>query len=44
MKEQLKISVRFFDDREIRAVCDDACSKWWFIVLDIEGAQNEEAD
>ena len=44
MKEQLKISVRFFDDREIRAVWDDDCSKWWFSVLDIVGALNEEPD
>ena len=44
MKEQLKISVRFFDDREIRAVWDDNCSKWWFSVLDIVGALNEEPD
>jgi cell filamentation protein len=44
MKEQLKISVRFFDDREIRAVWDDVCSKWWFSVLDIVGALNEEPD
>ena len=44
MKEQLKISVRFFDDCEIRAVWDDDCSKWWFSVLDIVGALNEEPD
>ena len=44
MKEQLKISVRFFDDREILAVWDDNCSKWWFSVLDIVGALNEEPD
>lgn len=44
MKEQLKISVRIFDDREIRAVWDDDCSKWWFSVLDIVGALNEEPD
>jgi cell filamentation protein len=44
MKEQLKISVRFFDDREVRAVWDDAHSKWWFSVLDIVGMLNEEPD
>ena len=32
-----KISIRFFDDREVRAVWDDAESKWWFSVLDIVG-------
>jgi len=42
MKEQLKISIRFFDNREVRAVWDDECSKWWFSVLDIVGVLNEE--
>ena len=32
-----KISIRFFDDREVRAVWDDKGSKWWFSVLDIIG-------
>ncbi|MDP2060942.1 MAG: Fic family protein [Flavobacteriaceae bacterium] len=44
MKEQLKISIRFFDDREVRAVWDDEYSKWWFSVLDIVGVLNEELD
>jgi hypothetical protein len=44
MTEQLKISIRFFDDREVRAVWDDEYSKWWFSVLDIVGVLNEEAD
>ena len=44
MKEQLKISIRFFDDREVRAVWDDVHSKWWFSVLDIVGVLNEEKD
>ena len=30
-----KISIRFFDDREVRAVWDDENSKWWFSVVDI---------
>ncbi len=30
-----KISIRFFDDREVRAVWDDQHAKWWFSVLDI---------
>jgi cell filamentation protein len=29
------ISIRFFDDRELRAVWDEQHSKWWFSVLDI---------
>ncbi len=44
MKEQLKISIRFFNDREVRAVWDDENSKWWFSVLDIVGVLNEEPD
>ena len=32
-----KISIRFFDDREVRAVWDEANAKWWFSVLDIVG-------
>jgi len=44
MKEQLKISIRFFDDREVRAVWDDENTKWRFSVLDIVGALNEEPD
>ncbi|MBS1488949.1 MAG: Fic family protein [Bacteroidetes bacterium] len=44
MSSQLKISIRFFNDREVRAVWDDASSKWWFSVLDIVGILNEEPD
>ncbi|MBP6302844.1 MAG: Fic family protein [Bacteroidia bacterium] len=43
-KEQLKISIRFFNDREVRAVWDDERSKWWFSVLDVVGILNEEPD
>jgi cell filamentation protein len=44
MKEQLKISIRFFNDKEVRAVWDDEHSKWWFSVLDIVTVLNEEQD
>lgn len=30
-----KVSIRFFDDREVRAIWDEENSKWWFSVLDI---------
>jgi cell filamentation protein len=43
-KEQLKISICFFNDREVRAVWDDERSKWWFSVLDVVGILNEEPD
>ncbi|HIU63717.1 MAG TPA: Fic family protein [Candidatus Avacidaminococcus intestinavium] len=39
-----KISIRFFDDTEVRAVWDDANSKWWFSVLDIVGVLRDETD
>lgn len=43
-KEQLKISIRFFNDREVRAVWDDTNAKWWFSVVDVVGILNEEPD
>jgi Protein involved in cell division len=39
-----KISIRFFDDREVRAVWDDENSKWWFSVLDIVGVLRDESN
>jgi cell filamentation protein len=39
-----KISIRFFDDREVRAVWDNEHSKWWFSVLDIIGVLRNESD
>lgn len=30
-----KISIRFFDDREVRAVWDEEKNKWWFSVVDV---------
>ena len=43
-KEQYKKSIRFFNDREVRAVWDDEHNKWWFSVLDIIAAINEQDD
>ena len=43
-KEQHKKSIRFFNDREVRAVWDEEQSKWWFSVLDIIAAINEQDD
>jgi len=37
-----KKSIRFFNDREVRAVWDEEHSKWWFSVLDIIAAINEQ--
>lgn len=39
-----KISIRFFNDREVRAVWDEGNSKWCFSVLDIVGVLNEQPD
>ncbi|MDR3062499.1 MAG: Fic family protein [Dysgonamonadaceae bacterium] len=35
MSNNTKISIRFFNDREVRAVWDEANNKWWFNVVDI---------
>jgi cell filamentation protein len=39
-----KVSIRFFDDKKVRAVWDDKTSKWWFSVLDIVGVLRGEDD
>ncbi len=37
-----KVSIRFFDDREVRAIWDDEQNKWWFSALDIVGVLRDE--
>lgn len=44
MNLKQKISIRFFNDQEVRAVWDEQYAKWWFSVLDIVGVLNEEPD
>ena len=39
-----RISIGFFNDREVRAVWDEENSKWWFNVVDIIGVLNEQDD
>lgn len=39
-----KKSIRFFNDREVRAVWDEENSKWWFSATDIVRAINDEED
>lgn len=39
-----KISIRFFDDREVRAVWDEENAKWWFSVLDIVAVLSNQDD
>lgn len=40
--EQTKKSIRFFNDREVRAVWDDERNCWWFSAIDIVRAINDE--
>ena len=39
-----KISIRFFDDKEVRAIWGDESSEWWFSVVDIVGVLSRSAD
>lgn len=44
MKDNTKISIRFFDDREVRTIWDEENSKWWFSVLDIVAVLTNQDD
>jgi cell filamentation protein len=44
MPSATKLSIRFFGDREVRAVWDEARSRWLFSALDVVGAVNGEDD
>lgn len=39
-----KKSLRFFNDREVRAIRDDENSCWWFSATDVARAINDEPD
>ena len=39
-----KISIRFYKDREMRAIWNDSEGKWYFSALDLIGAINEQDD
>ena len=39
-----KISIRFYKDYKVRAVWDEDHNQWWFSILDIVGAVNEQED
>ncbi len=39
-----KISIRFFDDREVRALWDEQNARWWFSVLDIVAVLTDQND
>ena len=44
MKAQHKISIRFFDDREVRALWDELNNKWLFSMLDIIAVLTDQDD
>lgn len=44
MSYKTKISIRFFDDREVRAIWDEENAKWWFSVLDIVAVLRDQND
>ena len=39
-----KISIRFFDDTEVRAIWDDENAKWWFSIVDVVGVLSQSGD
>jgi len=39
-----KIAIRFFNDREVRALWDEENAKWWFSVLDIVAVLTDQND
>ena len=39
-----KKSIRFFNNREVRAAWDEEQSKWWFSATDVVRAINDEDD
>lgn len=44
MEGRRKISIRFYQDCEVRALWDDENAKWWFSAIDIVRAINNEPD
>lgn len=40
----IKISIRFFNDREVRAAWDEGSSQWFFAAVDIVAVLNEQSD
>ena len=40
----MKASIRFYNDREVRAVWDEENAKWWFSATDVVRAINDEPD
>lgn len=43
-KDTQKVSIRFYNDREVRAVWSEENQKWFYSVLDVIGAFNMQDD
>ena len=39
-----KVSIRFLNDREVRAVWDKSTSQWFFAAVEIVAVLNEQSD
>ena len=39
-----KVSIRFYNDHEVRAVWNEDSGQWYFSVLDVIGAINQQDD
>ena len=39
-----RISIRFYKDYKVRAIWDEEHNQWWFSVLDVVGAINEQGE
>ena len=39
-----KISIRIFNDREVRAAWDESSSQWFFAAVDIVAVLNEQSN
>jgi cell filamentation protein len=39
-----KVSIRFFNNKEVRAIWDDENSKWWFSVVDVVAVLSDSSD
>ncbi len=39
-----KLSIRFFDNKEVRAVWDDSTNQWWFAAVDIVAVLSDSQD
>ncbi len=43
-KPMSKVSIRFFQEKKVRAIWDDSKNKWWFNVVDIVAMLNKQSN